>query len=85
MPIVDAFPRALSFAVGMAWEITWAVTLVFFLSAVVQAVVSKAEMTRLVPDDSPAPLDDRVAPAHGESDTQPCFAWLLLDARHAAS
>jgi uncharacterized membrane protein YraQ (UPF0718 family) len=52
MPIVDALLRALSFAVGMAWEITWALILGFFLSAVVQAVVSKAEMTRLVPDDS---------------------------------
>src|SRR6266581_2973086 len=53
MTIVDAVLRALSFAMGMAWEITWALILGFFLSAVVQAVVSKAEMTRLLPDDSP--------------------------------
>jgi uncharacterized membrane protein YraQ (UPF0718 family) len=53
VPIVDAVLRALSFAIGMAWEITWALILGFFLSAVVQAVVSKAEMTRLLPDDSP--------------------------------
>ncbi|HEY8869001.1 MAG TPA: permease [Candidatus Limnocylindrales bacterium] len=52
MPIVDAVLRALSFAFGMAWEITWALILGFFLSAVVQAVVSKAEMTRLLPNDS---------------------------------
>jgi uncharacterized membrane protein YraQ (UPF0718 family) len=56
MPIVDALLRALSFALGMAWQITWALILGFALSAVVQAVVSKAEMTRLLPDDSPRRL-----------------------------
>src|SRR3989449_1688806 len=56
MPLVDAVLRALSFAFGMAWEITWALILGFLLSAVVQAVISKAEMTRLLPDDSPRHL-----------------------------
>jgi uncharacterized membrane protein YraQ (UPF0718 family) len=37
----------------MFWEILWALVLGFALSAAVQAVVSKAEMTRLLPDDSP--------------------------------
>jgi uncharacterized membrane protein YraQ (UPF0718 family) len=50
MPAVDGVLRALSFAFGMAWEITWALILGFLLSAIVQAVVSKAEMTRLLPD-----------------------------------
>jgi uncharacterized membrane protein YraQ (UPF0718 family) len=45
--------RALSFAAGMTWEILWALILGFTLSAVVQAVVSKREMRRLMPDDSP--------------------------------
>jgi uncharacterized membrane protein YraQ (UPF0718 family) len=44
---------ALSFAFGMLWEILWALILGFALSAVVQAVVSKQEMRRLLPDDSP--------------------------------
>src|SRR5438105_5053486 len=44
--------RALSFAGGMTWEILWALILGFTLSAVVQAVVSKREMRRLLPDDS---------------------------------
>src|SRR5712691_9309461 len=44
---------ALSFAFGMFWEILWALILGFALSAVVQAVVSKREMRRLLPDDSP--------------------------------
>ena len=47
---------ALSFAFGMFWEILWALVLGFALSGVVQAVVSKAEMRRLMPDDSPRTL-----------------------------
>jgi uncharacterized membrane protein YraQ (UPF0718 family) len=45
--------EALSFAFGMTWEILWALVLGFALSAVVQAVVSKEEITRLLPDDTP--------------------------------
>src|ERR671933_1430940 len=40
-------------AFGMTWEILWALILGFALSGVVQAVVSKGEMTRVLPDDSP--------------------------------
>jgi uncharacterized membrane protein YraQ (UPF0718 family) len=40
----------------MFWEILWALILGFSLSGVVQAVVSKGEMTRLLPDDSPRSL-----------------------------
>src|SRR6058998_2310971 len=47
---------ALSFAGGMTWEILWALILGFALSGGVQAVVSKSEMTRLLPDDSPRSL-----------------------------
>src|SRR5205807_4426984 len=38
------------------WEILWALILGFGLSAIVQAVVSKSEMSRLLPDDSPRTL-----------------------------
>jgi uncharacterized membrane protein YraQ (UPF0718 family) len=48
--------RALSFAFGMFWEILWALILGFTLSGGVQAVVSKEEMRRLLPDDSPRTL-----------------------------
>src|SRR5207247_4208057 len=41
---------------GMAWVILWPLILGFALSGVVQAVVSKREMTRLLPDDSPRSL-----------------------------
>ena len=47
---------ALSFAFGMFWEILWALILGFALSGAVQAVVSKSEMRRLMPDDSPRSL-----------------------------
>jgi hypothetical protein len=39
-------------AFTMGWEILWALILGFFLSAVIQAVVSKEEMSRLLPDNS---------------------------------
>jgi uncharacterized protein len=48
--------HALSIAFGMTWEILWALILGFTLSGVVQAVVSKSEMTRLLPDASPKTL-----------------------------
>src|SRR5713226_8607095 len=44
--------ESLSMAFAMFWEILWALILGFGLSAVVQAVISKREMTRLLPDDS---------------------------------
>jgi uncharacterized membrane protein YraQ (UPF0718 family) len=37
----------------MAWEILWALALGFLLSAIVEAVVSKAQLSRLLPDSSP--------------------------------
>jgi hypothetical protein len=43
-------------AFAMFWEILWPLILGFSLSAVVPAVVSKSEMSRLLPDDSPKML-----------------------------
>lgn len=51
-----AVGQALGYAFAMFWEILWALILGFGLSAVVQAVVSKSQMTRLLPDDSPKSL-----------------------------
>ncbi|MGZ4209770.1 MAG: permease [Actinomycetota bacterium] len=48
--------RALHTSASMTWEILWALILGFTLSAAVQAVVSKSEMSRLLPDDSPRSL-----------------------------
>jgi uncharacterized membrane protein YraQ (UPF0718 family) len=54
--MLDAILHALSISFAMTWEILWALILGFTLSAVVQAVVSKAQMSRLLPDDSPRTL-----------------------------
>ena len=48
--------HALSVTLGMTWEILWPLILGFALSGAVQAVVSKSEMTRLLPDDRPRSL-----------------------------
>jgi uncharacterized membrane protein YraQ (UPF0718 family) len=54
--MAGALLDALSLAFGMTWEILWALILGFTLSAAVQAVVSKKEITNLLPDDSPRSL-----------------------------
>lgn len=51
--MIAAIAHALMMAGTMAWEILWALILGFWLSAAIQAVVSKEEMSRLLPDDSP--------------------------------
>jgi len=50
--IPSAVAHALDLALSMTWEVLWALILGFALSAAVQAVVSKREMIRLLPDDS---------------------------------
>ncbi len=54
--MIHAIWHALDLTLGMTWQILWALVLGFTLSAVVQSVVSKREMTRLLPDDSPRTL-----------------------------
>ncbi len=67
---------ALSFSFGMFWEILWALILGFTLSAVVQAVVSKRELRRLMPDDSPKTL--AVASALGAASSSCSYASVAL-------
>jgi uncharacterized protein len=54
--LVAAVLHALSISFAMTWEILWALILGFTLSAAVEAVVSKEQMSRLLPDDSPRTL-----------------------------
>src|SRR5207302_5148388 len=54
--LIPALGHVLWMAFAMFWEILWPLILGFGLSGVVQAVVSKAEMSRLLPDDSPRSL-----------------------------
>ena len=51
MHVGEILLHILTMTAGMAWEILWALILGFALSGVVQAVVSKQEMSRLLPDD----------------------------------
>src|SRR5438552_6660612 len=54
--LAKAVADALRLSFAMTWDILWALILGFALSAAVQAVVSKAEMARVLPDDSPRTL-----------------------------
>jgi uncharacterized membrane protein YraQ (UPF0718 family) len=56
MDLLGAILHALSISFAMTWEILWALILGFTLSAAVEAVVSKEQMGRLLPDDSPRTL-----------------------------
>lgn len=56
MGILEAARDSLSMGFAMGWEILWALILGFLLSGAVQAVVSKKQMTKLLPDDSPQSL-----------------------------
>jgi uncharacterized membrane protein YraQ (UPF0718 family) len=51
-----ALLHALNMTLIMTWEIFWALVLGFALSGVIQAVVSKGEMSRLLPDASPGSI-----------------------------
>ncbi|MER7183420.1 permease [Streptomyces hyaluromycini] len=53
---MHAVGHALSIAGAMTWEITWALILGFTLSAVVQAVVRRETVVRLLGDDRPRTL-----------------------------
>jgi uncharacterized protein len=54
--VLGGLGHALGLAFAMFWEILWALILGFGLSGAVQAVVSKGEMSRLLPDASPRSL-----------------------------
>src|SRR5437867_13305971 len=74
--MIDAIGHALSVAFGMTWVILWPLILGFTLSGVVQAVVSKREMTRLLPDDSPRTL--AVATGLGAASSSCSYAAVAL-------
>jgi len=73
---VTAVFRAISFSFAMAWQILWALILGFTLSGVVQAVVSKGEMSRLLPDDSPRTI--LLASALGAASSSCSYAAVAL-------
>ena len=53
MHVIHEIGRALYMAFAMFWEILWALCLGFFISGVVQAVVSKRQVAKILGDDRP--------------------------------
>ena len=56
MRALDAIGHALALAGTMTWQITWSLILGFTLAAVVQALVRRETITRLLGDDRPRTL-----------------------------
>jgi uncharacterized membrane protein YraQ (UPF0718 family) len=56
MRVIHAIGHALAVAGGMTWQILWSLILGFGLSAIVQALVRKSTVERLLGDDSPKAL-----------------------------
>ena len=73
---MHAILHALSIAGSMTWEITWALILGFLLYAVVQAVVHKSTVVRLLGDDRPRTL--AVASALGAASSSCSYAAVAL-------
>jgi len=76
MTLIVALGHALWMAFAMFWEILWPLILGFGLSGVVQAVVSKSEMTKLLPDDSPKSLT--IATGLGAASSSCSYAAVAL-------
>src|SRR5258708_2301036 len=68
--------QALGMAFAMGWEILWPLILGFALSAVIQAIVSRREMSRLLPDDSPRSLG--IALALGAASSSCSYAAVAI-------
>ncbi|HEY3630071.1 MAG TPA: permease [Jatrophihabitantaceae bacterium] len=54
--MIDAIGHALIVAGNMTWQVTWSLILGFALSAVIEALVRKSTIARLLPDDRPRSL-----------------------------
>jgi uncharacterized membrane protein YraQ (UPF0718 family) len=76
LSIVASIGDALRVSFGMLWEILWALILGFALSGAVQAVVSKGEMRRLLPDDSPRSI--AIATGLGAASSSCSYAAVAL-------
>jgi uncharacterized protein len=73
---VPAIVRALSITGSMTWQITWALILGFALSAVVQAVVRRSTVVRLMGDDRARTL--AVAAGLGAASSSCSYAAVAL-------
>src|SRR5438477_2180797 len=76
MNLIAPLGDALWMTFAMFWEILWPLILGFGLSGLVQAVVSKREMSRLLPDDAPKTL--AIACALGAASSSCSYAAVAL-------
>ena len=74
--LINVLGHALWMAFAMFWEILWPLILGFGLSGAVQAVVSKSQMTKLLPDDSPKSL--AIATGLGAASSSCSYAAVAL-------
>jgi uncharacterized membrane protein YraQ (UPF0718 family) len=76
MRVVDAVGHALIITGGMTWEILWSLILGFSLSSIVQALVRRATVERLLGNDSPKTL--AVAAGFGVASSSCSYAAVAL-------
>ena len=68
--------HALEVAGSMTWQVTWSLILGFALSAVIEALVRKSTIARLLPDDRPKSL--AIATALGAASSSCSYAAVAL-------
>src|SRR5712664_482348 len=76
MRAIHALAHALALAGSMTWEILWALILGFALSAIVQALVRRQTIIRLLGDDRPKTL--AIATALGAASSSCSYAAVAL-------
>jgi len=76
MRVLDALGHALGLAGSMTWEVTWSLILGFTLSGIVQAVVRRQAVIRLLGDDRPRTL--AVAAGLGAASSSCSYAAVAL-------
>src|SRR6266568_798192 len=76
MRVLDGLGHALGLAGSMTWQITWSLILGFTLSAVVQAVIRRQTIVRLLGDDRPKTL--AVATGLGAASSSCSYAAVAL-------
>jgi len=76
MRLLTALGHALGVAGTMTWDITWSLILGFALSAVVQALVRRQTITRLLGDDGPRTL--AIAAGAGAASSSCSYAAVAL-------
>jgi uncharacterized protein len=74
--LIGAIAHALGITGSMAWEITWALILGFGLSAMIQALVRRSTVVRLLGDDRPRTL--AVATGLGAASSSCSYAAVAL-------